>query len=109
MDVVWSAAGSELTGRAIADQLPEYAYTTVVTVLDRLARKGEVRRRLDERVKRYSAVRGAGAHTAQAMRLALDAANDPDDALLRFVQDLPAGQLDVLRNALELKELKDDA
>ena len=42
MDVLWDSAEAPLTGREVADQLPDRAYTTVLTILDRLRRKGMV-------------------------------------------------------------------
>ena len=44
MDVLWDSMGTPLTGREVADQLPDRAYTTVLTILDRLRRKGLVHR-----------------------------------------------------------------
>ena len=40
MEILWTGGGHEITGREVADQLPENAYTTVATVLDRLVHKG---------------------------------------------------------------------
>lgn len=100
MDVLWSAPGAELTGRAVADRLGEYAYTTVATVLDRLAQKGEVRRRTDGRVKLYAATGTAATHVARAMRDALATADDPLEALRDFVTSIPVEQLEILRTAL---------
>ena len=42
MDVLWGSAKTPLAGREVADQLPDRAYTTVLTILDRLRRKGLV-------------------------------------------------------------------
>lgn len=100
MDVLWDAAGSPLTARAVADKLPAFAYTTVATVLNRLSRKGQVRRSAAGRLVLYSAIGTAGAHAAQAMREALDAASDPGDALVHFVAGMPPDQLRQLREAL---------
>ena len=44
----------------MAEQLPDYAYTTIATVLDRLSRKGKVRRTVEGRVHLYRATGTAG-------------------------------------------------
>ena len=36
MDVLWDSEITPLTGREVADQLPDRAYTTVLTILERL-------------------------------------------------------------------------
>jgi hypothetical protein len=36
MEILWPEPGGELTGRNVADPLPDYVYTTVATMLDRL-------------------------------------------------------------------------
>ena len=43
MEILWVEFGSELTGREVAEHPPGYAYTTVLTVLTRLEKKGLVR------------------------------------------------------------------
>ena len=44
MDVLWGCEGTELTVREVAGALPSHAYTTVLTVLNRLEHKQMVRR-----------------------------------------------------------------
>jgi Penicillinase repressor len=39
MNLFWEEPGRELSGREVADLLPEYAYTTVATILDRLKQR----------------------------------------------------------------------
>lgn len=100
MDVLWAQPGAELTGREVYSELPGYAYTTVATVLDRLARKGEVRRRKEGRTIRFAATGTGSTHTAKAMREALEAAADPREALARFLEAIPAEQLEAVTSAL---------
>lgn len=100
MDILWERGGGELSGRAVADALSGHAYTTVATVLDRLVHKGLVRRRMDGRSIRFSAVGSGGAHTAVLMREALAAGNDPDAALARFAEILSPEEAAVLRHSL---------
>ncbi len=108
MDILWEHAEGELTGRHVADLLPEYAYTTVATILDRLVHKGLVRRSSTGRPIRFAAVGTGGAHTAVLMREALAESNDIDSALLHFAEILSPDEVAVLRHSLEALELEPD-
>lgn len=99
MEVVWSSH-REVTVREIADALPEYAYTTVATVLDRLVVKEVLVSRTVERAKRYMAIGSSGAHTAALMHEALSSGSDPEAALRRFAESLDRAEVAVLRDAL---------
>lgn len=100
MEHLWHLDGSEVSVRDVADALPECAYTTVATVLDRLVQKGILRCRLVARTKRYIAVGSRGAHTAVLMREALSADADPTAALRRFAASLTPSEIRVMRQAL---------
>ena len=100
MEILWRSVDSEVTGRQVADELSEYAYTTVATVLDRLTHKGLVTRRMEGRTIRFAAIGSNGAHTAVLMHHALAADSDPDSALVRFAENLSDGEAAVLRRAL---------
>lgn len=106
MDILWEQGNGELTGRDVADVLPENAYTTVATVLDRLVRKGLIRRRMDGRVIQFAAVGTRGAHTAVLMHEALAAGPDPDSALLRFAETLSQEEAAILRHSLDELEFE---
>lgn len=99
IDVLWEA-GEEVSGRAVADAMPDHAYTTVATVLDRLARKGLVRRRKDGRMVRFAATGTRADHTASAMRDALLASHERRAALERFARDLTDEEAAIVRAAL---------
>lgn len=101
MDCAWQSGGDEVTVRDVAAALPEYAYTTVATVLDRLALKGVLRCRLVKHAKRYTPIGSRGAHTAVLMYDALLADADPDAALHRFAEGLSDSQAALLRRALQ--------
>ncbi len=103
MDLLWQEPGAELTARAVADQLPDYAYTTIATVLDRLTNKGMARRHKDGRVVIFTTVDTRAAFTAQAMMEALEASSDPGAALAQFVQAMPRSEAEVLRRALDAR------
>jgi predicted transcriptional regulator len=100
MDCIWQTSDTDVTVRNVADALPEYAYTTVATILDRLVLKGVLRCRLIKRAKHYAAIGSSGAHTAVLMQDALSADRDPDAALHQFAESLTDTQVAVLRQAL---------
>lgn len=100
MDVVWAAGGAEVTARDVAGVLEEYAYTTVATVLNRLSRKGVVRRRMDGRTTKFAPLGTAAERAAAAMTGALEESGDRDGALARFVELMAADDRAALRRAL---------
>lgn len=101
MDTVWSASGP-VTVRGVLEQLHErgLAYTTVMTVLDNLHRKGWLVRELDGRAYQYQAVHQREEYGAQLMREALDVGGDRMATLLHFVGSIESDDLDQLRAAL---------
>ena len=101
MDLLWEEPDREMTGRDVADALPEYAYTTVATILDRLTHKGMVSRRMGGRAIRFSTTGTRADHTAEQMHETLVVAHDPDSALMRFAQTLSRSEAEVLRHALD--------
>jgi predicted transcriptional regulator len=103
MRVLW--AGDEpLTIHAIHDTLSaegrEVAYTTVMTVTERLRTKGWLERVKVSRSFRYSPLRTADDYSAELMEQALDTSADRAGALLRFAGRLDADEAAALRRAL---------
>jgi len=110
MEILWEEPDTELSVRDVADALPEYAYTTVATVLDRLVHKDLVRRRMDGRTIRFTTIGTGGTHTAVLMREALAVSRDSDGALRRFAQTLSTSEASVLLDALnDMKRNAGDA
>src|SRR5262249_19752427 len=107
MDILW-AENSPLTarevGRLIADR--DLAPTTVMTVLDRLTRKGFLERTRDGRAWRYEPAETRDSYVAELMLEALDMTGDRSAALTRFAQAVPASEAEILRRALT--ELEDE-
>ena len=101
MDVLWESMGTEKTVRQVAEELPNHAYTTILTVLDRLQRKHMVRRTKDGRAHRYTATASREAYTAELMLEALGAAPDRDAVLVRFAEVVTSSEATVLRQALD--------
>jgi predicted transcriptional regulator len=100
MDVLWGSMGTELTVRQVAEELPDHAYTTVMTVLDRLYRKHMVLRGKDGRAHVFAAAASREAYTAQLMHEALGAVADRDAVLVRFAETVTPEEAQVLRQAL---------
>ncbi|WP_280909261.1 BlaI/MecI/CopY family transcriptional regulator [Streptomyces sp. SAI-090] len=103
MSVMWRSAGP-LAVRDLTEELNAtrpLAYTTVMTVTERLRQKGWLDRGKQGRAYLYSAARSADDYTADLMGQALDASRDRGSALARFAGRLDAGDVATLREALE--------
>lgn len=111
MEVLWDlppqADGQEhtATARQVAEALTatrSLAYTTVLTVLDRLERKGLVERLRAGRAHRYAPAASRKDYVAELMLEALGRASDSDRdaALMRFVDSVSGEEAEVLRRAL---------
>jgi predicted transcriptional regulator len=101
MDILWDASGHPLSGRAVADRLPDRAYTTVLTILERLRRKKLVERASDGKVHVFRAVASRESYTASLMLEPLSNAHDRDAVLVRFAQNVSSEEAVVLRRALD--------
>ena len=107
MECLW-ASDEPLVVRQIAEQLEatdgkKRAYTTVMTVADRLAKKGLTSRERDGRAWRYSASATREELTAQALRETLadwGGEGQESDAVLHFLQDMSAGDVDRIKAAI---------
>ncbi|PRY00744.1 BlaI/MecI/CopY family transcriptional regulator [Allonocardiopsis opalescens] len=101
MDVLWGRS-EPLTvrdvGRALADR--DLAHTTVMTVLDRLAKKGIVDRSRDGRAWRYRPAASRESYVTELMFDALEQTGDKDAALAAFVRSMSGDEAEVLRRAL---------
>lgn len=107
MDVLWKAEdGAMLTVRevhgALADER-DIAYTTVMTVMDRLAKKSLVEQERDGRAYRYRARTSRGAMTAELMRDTLSdfGPESRESALVAFVSEAGPDDIAALRQALD--------
>lgn len=102
MDVLWDASSGALTGREVADRLPERAYTTVMTILERLRRKKLVVRSTSGKVHTFRAAATREAYTASLMLEPLGGAPDRNAVLVRFAQTVSPDEADVLKQALDV-------
>jgi predicted transcriptional regulator len=102
MQALW-AADEPLSGREVAAALarPDLAYTTVLTVLTRLERKGLVRRDSTAKAHTYRAVASREDHVTELMQQALGQAGDRAAALQHFARTMTPEEAAALRNALD--------
>ncbi|RCV51094.1 BlaI/MecI/CopY family transcriptional regulator [Marinitenerispora sediminis] len=101
MDVLWERV-EPLTvrevGRALAER--DLAHTTVMTVLDRLAKKGVVVRTREGRAWRYRPAASRENYVSELMFDALGQTGDRDAALAAFVRSMNGTEAEALRRAL---------
>lgn len=106
MRTIWHAPGP-VTGHEIADRMTTHsglAYTTVITVIERLREKGYLERRRDGRAYRYHALITEEEHASALMEQVLDDADDRSGALLRFAGRLDPEEAEALRIALQQRQ-----
>ena len=102
MTTVWGQDHA-VTVREIVDRLSEVkpaAYTTVITVVERLRAKGWLRRERDGRSYMYSATRSEHEYVAHLMGEVLQESGDHSAALLSFAGQLEPSDAIALRRAL---------
>ena len=101
MDVLWEAPGEPMSGRELADRLPDRAYTTVLTVLERLRRKEFVRRTTAGRIHYFQAADSRDAYVAELMIDAMGGAGNRGLVLARFAESVSPEDAELLRRALQ--------
>jgi predicted transcriptional regulator len=103
MDRLWERGRPALV-REILDELRgdrTLAYTTVMTVMDNLYRKGWLRRERDGRAWRYEPTGSRSGYTAALMNEALETSADRRRALAHFALQMSPHDAAVLRDALD--------
>ncbi|WP_137121298.1 BlaI/MecI/CopY family transcriptional regulator [Segeticoccus rhizosphaerae] len=114
MEHLWSrqeAGGGPVTVREVHESLGAsrgLAYTTVMTVLDRLAKKGLVVQERTGRAYHYLPAASRESLTARVLRDALGGLerSDRQAAMLHFLDDATADEIDDLRAALAVVEAR---
>ncbi|WP_188196907.1 BlaI/MecI/CopY family transcriptional regulator [Nonomuraea sp. SYSU D8015] len=103
MEVLWST-DAWLTVREVVNRLSDrnLAYTTVMTVMNRLVRKEFIRRERDDdgRTWRYRPAAGREAYVAELMLSALSETGDRIAALSHFARSVSPEEAEALRQAL---------
>jgi predicted transcriptional regulator len=100
MEVLWDSMGIPLTGRQVATLLPDRAYTTVLTILERLRHKDLVVRSGEGRVHSFAASESRETYMAELMIEAMGGSSDRNAVLARFAQSVSASEAVALRQAL---------
>jgi len=98
---IWARRGPvtvrDVLGDLQADR--DIAYTTVMTVMGNLEKKGWLRRHAEHRAYRYEPLVSAEEYSAGLMRQALEASTDRPAALMHFIEDLSPDEARALEEA----------
>jgi len=110
MNVLWSRADAQ-TVRTVQEALQPraLAYTTVMTVLERLYRKGLVTREAEGRAYAYRPSATRAEHTAALMADALATSDDRSAALVSFTEQLSAHDVAALKQVLSAHRKRADS
>jgi predicted transcriptional regulator len=102
MDVLWST-DTPMAVRGVLGEVNRHrdlAYTTVMTVLDNLHRKGWVERTKEARAYLYVPALSREEAAARALRTLLADTSDPEGVLLHFAASASEEERDALRRGL---------
>ena len=102
MDRVWDRDGP-VTVRELLDELlkeRDIAYTTVMSTMDNLHRKGWLGRVKDGKAYRYTATASREEYSARLMQEALADGGDAEIVLSHFVAQMDGEESEVLRAVL---------
>ena len=103
MDRLWEQGRPMLVREMVENLRAErpLAYTTVMTVMENLHRKGWLRRERDGRAWRYEPTGSRSGYTAALMNEALTTSSDRRTALAHFVLQMSPHDAELLREALD--------
>ena len=93
-----------VTVRELLDELQQeraIAYTTVMSTMDNLHRKGWLARVKDGKAYRYSATASREEYSARLMREALAGGGDPEVVLSHFVAEMDGQDSELLRTVVQ--------
>jgi predicted transcriptional regulator len=102
MQRVWDH-GRPVTVRELFDELVlerAIAYTTVMTTMDNLHRKGWLARAKEGKAYRYTATASREEYSARLMREALDDGGDTQAVLTHFIAQMDGEESEVLRTVV---------
>ncbi|WP_433275298.1 BlaI/MecI/CopY family transcriptional regulator [Pseudonocardia xinjiangensis] len=102
MDRLWAMGGSG-TVRDVLEQLQQdrtIAYTTVLSTMDNLYRKGHLTRAREGKAHRFQTVVSHSEHTAALMHQALNTDSDSEAVLTHFVGEMTDDELARLQQVL---------
>jgi predicted transcriptional regulator len=102
MHMVWDH-GSQVTVRDLFDELSRersIAYTTVMSTMDNLHRKGWLEREKEGKAYRYTATASREEYSARLMREALAVGGDTETVLSHFVAQIGDPESELLRSVV---------
>jgi predicted transcriptional regulator len=105
MDVLWREERPAKV-RDVLERLDTgrpLAYTTVLTVLDNLHRKGWVQRELHGKAYHYRPALSREEAASRVLRAVLDSSGDPEAVLFHFARTASERESQLLRKALRKK------
>jgi predicted transcriptional regulator len=108
MDRVWER-GQPVTVRELFDELSAeraIAYTTVMSTMDNLHRKGWLGRVREGKAYRYTATASREEYSARLMREALADGGDAEVVLSHFITQIGSGESDALRSVLRKRRAR---
>jgi predicted transcriptional regulator len=109
MDRLWNWNHAATVREVLEDLAAQrrIAYTTVMTVMDNLYRKGWLTRELDGKAYRYRPVSSREEYSAELMREVLAGSGDEVATLLRFVDRMTDQEASAVRSALRGRQRTD--
>ncbi len=104
MDRLWSYGRPASVRQVLGDlrQRRVIAYTTVMTVMDKLHKKGWLRRRMVGRAYLYEPVAAREAYSAQLMRSALATSPNHAATFVHFLSQMSPEEARALQSALQI-------
>ncbi|MQA87442.1 MAG: BlaI/MecI/CopY family transcriptional regulator [Streptosporangiales bacterium] len=104
MDRLWSYGRAAAVREVLEDLKKErsLAYTTVMTVMDKLHKKGWLHRKLVGRAYVYEPVGTREAYSARLMREALATSNNRAATFVTFLSQMSPEETEALRAALRI-------
>ncbi|MGP3965298.1 BlaI/MecI/CopY family transcriptional regulator [Nonomuraea sp. 3N208] len=104
MDYMWATKAPASVRDVLEHLLKDrtLAYTTVMTVMDKLHTKGLLRRRPVRRAYIYEAVSSKEAYTADVMRASLASSGNQAATLVHFLERLTPDEASALEAALQV-------
>lgn len=103
MQMIWDH-GRPVTVRELFDELSQdrvIAYTTVMSTMDNLHRKGWLTRAKEGKAYRYTATASREEYSARLMREALAGGGDTEAVLSHFVAEIGGEESKVLRSVVQ--------
>ena len=104
MSVLWAEAGWITPGEMKARLDRPLAYTTIMTVMSRLHRKGLLRRQRDGRAYAYTPAMTREEWVADQMTSTVNQSQDRPGVLARFVEGLDPDHVRQLRRMIKSQE-----